>query len=155
MNQFQQTTLDTVGNHLSFVDITAIIDLVTDISQQIVSVIIACMSIIITLIILISIASNEASALVAKQTYRLYHIIGMTRDELKAISWRTGYLYMAIIIAIIALLVPSILWLIYERSPILTRAGSSIGPIIAGVGATVLIMIISYSGFHKRIISKI
>lgn len=155
ISEFQQNTLETVGAHLSFVDITAIIDLVTDISQQIVSIIIACMSIIITLIILISIASNEASALVAKKTYRLYHIIGMTRDELRHISWRTGYLYIASIIAIIILLVPSILRMIYHQSPILTRATSSIIPILAGVGATVLIMIISYSWFHKRIIDKI
>ena len=67
------------------------------------------MSIIIVLILLVSIASNEASALVSQRTYRLYHIIGMTKGQLSQISRRIGIIYAGAIVLIVALVVPAVL----------------------------------------------
>lgn len=94
------------------------------------------MSIIIVLILLVSIASNEASALVAKRTYRLYHIIGMTKSQLSQISRRVGLLYASAIIGILALIVPTILRFIYRQATILTRSWSSMIPLGIGIIVT-------------------
>jgi putative ABC transport system permease protein len=155
LNVFQQSALDTIGRHLSFIDISTIIALVTDISQKIISIVIVCMTIIIVLIILVSIASNEASALVARQTYWLYHILGMTKSSLKSISRRVGWLYIIAILVILLILVTTLLWLIYSNASILTWTRASIWPILWGVIMTIVVMILSYGGFHKLIIEKL
>jgi len=152
---FKTQALERVWNHLSFIDIEAIITLVTDISNKIITIILACMSIIIVLILLVSIASNEASALVAQRTYRLYHVIGMTKWQLSQISRRVGILYGLAIIGIIAIIVPITLWFIYDQATILTRSWSTLIPLGIGVGITLAVMIFSYRAFHRSIITKL
>lgn len=152
---FQQSAIDTIWRHLSFINISVVIGLVTDISQKIISVIIVCMSIVIILIMLVSIASNEASALTSKRTYWLYHIIGMTKKQLISISWYVGLLYIATIIFILLLSVPIILYIIYKQASILMRAWQNTLPIVWGIIITTMTMIISYSSFHKSIIKKL
>ena len=152
---FKQEALDSVWPHLSFIDISAIILLVSDISNKIIAIILTCMSIIIVLILLVSIASNEASALVSQRTYRLYHIIGMTKWQLSQISWRIGIIYAGAIILIIMLIVPAVLWYIYTQASLLTRSSYNLLPIIGGVGITTSVMIISYRLFHSIIIKKL
>lgn len=153
--EFKKSALENVWNHLSFVDISAIIALVSDISNKIITIILTCMSIIIVLILLVSIASNEASALVAKRTYRLYHIIGMTKSQLSQISRRIWLLYASAIIVILALTIPIILWFIYKEASILTRSWSSMIPLGIGIVITLWVMIVSYSWFHTLIIKKL
>jgi len=51
------------------------------------------MAIIILLIIAVSIANNEASALISKRGYRLYHVLGMTGWDLRAKVSRMMMLY--------------------------------------------------------------
>ena len=152
---FQKQALDRVWPHLSFIDITAIISLVSDISNKIITIILACMSIIIVLILLVSIASNEASALVSQKTYQLYHIIGMTKWQISQISRRIWILYASTIIAIIAVVVPLVLWYIYSQATLLTRSWTNLLPILAGIIATTSVMVISYRWFHSIIIKKL
>lgn len=152
---FKKSALETLWNHLSFVDISAIIALVSDISNKIITIILTCMSIIIILILLVSIASNEASALVARKTYRLYHIIGMTKSQLSQISRRIWLLYASAIIVILAMTVPIILWFIYREASILTRSWSTMIPLGIGIVITLWVMIFSYSWFHTLIIKKL
>ena len=113
------------------------------------------MSIVIVLILLVSIASNEASALVSQRTYRLYHIIGMTKGQLSQISRRIGLLYAGTIILIVAVFVPLTLRYIYHQATLLTRSSYNLIPIISGVGVTTSVMIVSYRLFHRRIIKKL
>lgn len=141
---FQQEALDRVGNHLSFIDINTIISLVTDISNKIITIIIVCMVIIISLLLLLSIASNEASALVMQQTYRLYHIIGMTKSQLSGISQRVGIIYGIGVIIVLLIFVPALLWWIYDTASILTWTRSNIIPLAIGVLVTIAVMMISY-----------
>ena len=141
---FKQMARDRVGKHIAFIDISAIINLVTDVSTKIITIIISCMSIIIVLILLVSIASNEASAMVSQKTYRLYHIIGMTKSQLYAISWRIGLLYAMGVVFILALTVPISLWMIYRSASILIRSWASVLPLGIGIIITLSVMIISY-----------
>ncbi len=155
LTAFKKSALESVWNHLSFVDISAIIALVSDISNKIITIILTCMSIIIVLILLVSIASNEASALVAQRTYRLYHIIGMTKSQLSQISRRIGLLYASAIVAILAVTVPTTLRFIYRAASILTRSWSSMIPLSIGIVITLWVMMVSYRWFHKLIIKKL
>ncbi len=152
---FQKQALNRVWPHLSFVDVAAIITLVSDISNKIITIIIACMSIIIVLILLVSIASNEASALISQRTYQLYHIIGMTKWQLLQISRCIWILYASIIVIIIGIVVPLILWYIYSQATILTWSRSNLLPIMIGVVVTTSVMVISYRWFHRLIIKKL
>lgn len=152
---FQQEALDRVGNHLSFIDINTIISLVTDISNKIITIIIVCMVIIISLLLLLSIASNEASALVMQQTYRLYHIIGMTKSQLSGISQRVGIIYGIGVIIVLLVFVPALLWWIYDTASILTWTRSNIIPLAIGVLVTIAVMMISYRWFHRAIVKKV
>lgn len=152
---FKTQALSQIGNHLSFVDISVVIALVTNIANKIIGIIIACMTSIIFLIICVSVASNEASALVAQQTYRLYYIVGMTKQKLISISLRIGGLYTLIIITFLLLLVPSILWFIYSNAIILTWSWTTLLPLLLWVVFTLLIMVVSYRLFHKQIIKRI
>ena len=152
---FKKSALESVWTHLSFIDISAIITLVSDISNKIITIILTCISIIVVLILLVSIASNEASALVAKKTYRLYHIIGMTKSQLSQISRRVGLLYVAAIMGILAVTVPATLRFIYRQATILTRSWVSMIPLSVGIVITLWVMVISYWGFHSLIIKKL
>lgn len=152
---FKQSALERIGKHLSFIDISSIILLVTDISNKIITIILTCMSIIIILILLVSIASNEASALVAQRTYRLYHIIGMTKSQLSYISRRVGILYTIAVIVILLIAVPLLLRLIYSQATILTWSWSTMIPLSIGIVITLWVMVISYRGFHRLIIKKL
>lgn len=140
---FKKSALESVWTHLSFIDISAIITLVSDISNKIITIILTCISIIVVLILLVSIASNEASALVAKKTYRLYHIIGMTKSQLSQISRRVGLLYVAAIMGILAVTVPATLRFIYRQATILTRSWVSMIPLSVGIVITLWVMVIS------------
>jgi hypothetical protein len=91
--EFKKLALEKVGGHLSFVDIEAIINLVSDISTKIIAVVLACMILIVLLIICVSVASNEASALLSKNGYRLYHILGMKKSDLIKKSLRLVFIY--------------------------------------------------------------
>jgi len=88
------------------------------------------MGIIITLLLLLSIASNEASALVMRQTYRLYHIIGMTKSQLSGISQRVGFIYGSGVIVILLMIVPLLLRFIYNNASILTRSWTNLVPLL-------------------------
>lgn len=155
LTSFEQQAIKRVWPHLSFIDIGAIIVLVTDISNKIITIIIVCMSIIVVLILLVSIASNEASALVSKRTYRLYHIIGMTKSQLSQISRRVGIIYAGTIMLIVAFVVPIVLWYIYSKASLLTRSSAALIPILAWVGSTIIVMILSYRLFHSLIIKRL
>lgn len=153
--QFKQIALNDIGTHLSFIDITDIINLVSDISNKIITIIIICMGIIITLLLLLSIASNEASALVMRQTYRLYHIIGMTKSQLSGISQRVGAIYGSGVIVILLMIVPLLLRFIYNNASILTRSWTNLVPLLWGIGITIAVMMVSYRWFHRLIIKKL
>jgi len=152
---FKKSALDTIGNHLSFIDISTVIGLVTDISNKIVTVILVYMSIIITLIVLVSIASNEASAILSQKGYQLYHILGMTKQELTQISRNIGLIYSIIITILLVVFVPWILFLIYNSASILSFSIKSIIPVSIGIIITIWIMVLSYRLFHKAIIKKL
>lgn len=155
LNQFKKNALKNIGPHLSFIDIGAIINLVTDVSSKIIAVVIGCMAIIITLIIIVSIVSNESSALISKKSYRLYYILGTPYRELINKSWRTVGIYTAVIILFLIILTPLILIVIYQNSPILNRQRKTLIPISIGIIITLSIMILSYRRFHHNIINQV
>ncbi len=153
--EFKKQMIEKIWPHLSFVDIAAIIDLVTNISTKIIAIIIACMSIIIVLLLCVSIASNEASALVSQQWYRLYHILGMTKADLIRKSWRVVWLYGLVVMVLVLILTSAILWYIYSQASILMWSAWSLVPMVGGSILTIVVMIGSYWLFHRAIIAKI
>jgi ABC-type multidrug transport system fused ATPase/permease subunit len=113
------------------------------------------MSIIIWLIIAVSIASNEASALVNQQSYWLYYILWYTKSQLIRKTWYIMWLYFIIIIGLLLIFTPIIIIVIYKISSILTWSNQSLPAIMWWVWWTIIIMVISYRGFHKHIIQKL
>ncbi len=152
---FKKQMIEKIWPHLSFVDIAVIVKLVTDISTKIITIIVAFMGIIIVLLLCVSIASNEASALVSKQWYRLYHILGMTKSDLIRKSWRMVWLYGLVVMILVVILTSAILWYIYSQASILTWLLWSLVPMIGGSMLVIVVMIGSYWLFHRAIIAKI
>ena len=152
---FKKKIVGQIWPHLSFIDIAVIVELVTDISTKIITIIIACMSIIIVLLLCLSIVSNEASALVSQQWYRLYYILGMTKSDLVRKSWRIVWLYGLVVIALVIIFTVIILWYVYYQASILTWSSRSLVPMIGGSMLTIIVMIGSYWLFHRATIDKI
>lgn len=152
---FKKQMIEKIWPHLSFVDIAAIVELVTDISTKIIAIIVACMSIIVLLLLCVSIASNEASALISQQWYRLYYILGMTKADLVRKSWRIVWLYGLVVVVLVMILTSAMLWYIYSQASILTWSWSSLIPMIGGSVLTIIVMIGSYWLFHRAIIGKV
>ena len=152
---FKKNALNIIGNHISFIDVSTIIELVTDISNKIIAVILVCMSIIILLIVLVSIASNEASAILSQKSYRLYHILWMSKKRLTRISRNIGLIYTSIISILLLVVVPVILFFIYTNATILSFAIKSLIPVSIGIVITIAVMMLSYRWFHKAIIKKL
>lgn len=152
LSSFQKEALEKVWRHLSFIDVSAVISLVANISTKVISIVFICMSIVVLLILLASVASNEASALVSQRTYRLYNVIGMTKKQLTNISRYVGIIYIVATGIIVLLLVPLILRLIYSRATILMWSWSILVPISIGILTTLSVMVLSYRWFHRIII---
>ncbi|MEF2176060.1 MAG: hypothetical protein V3575_06290 [Candidatus Absconditabacteria bacterium] len=155
LSLFQKSVLENVGRHLSFIDVSAIISLVANISTKVISIIFICMSIIVLLILMASVASNEASALVSQRTYRLYNVIGMTKKQLTNISRFVGIIYIVATGLIVCVLVPLILRFIYSRATILIWSRSILIPFSIGIVTTLSVMVLSYWGFHRIIIQGV
>lgn len=153
--EFKKLALEKVGGHLSFVDIEAIINLVSDVSTKIIAVVLACMILIILLIICVSVASNEASALLSKNGYRLYHILGMKQSDLIKKSLRLVFVYAWIIIWLLLIIAPILLTSIYGSASLLTWSWSTLWIIIPWIIIVVAILGLSYWGFHRKIIKSL
>gem|GEM_PF-1365785 len=108
-------------------------EIVRDIATTVISIIIICMSIVILLIMSVSIANNEASALISRRSYRLYHMMGMTKSDLMMKIWRTIGLYTVIIVIILVVIVPLILVIIFASTSLFSRSASSLIPVIGGI----------------------
>jgi len=152
---FKTQALEQIWWHLSFVDVGRIVWLVTEISRSIIAVIVWCMAIIILLIIAVSIANNEASALISKRGYRLYHVLGMTGWDLRAKVSRMMMLYVWVIIVWLVIIVPLALYSIYQLSSLLNWSWSAIWPMLWWVVLTILMVVLSYVVFHRRIIREV
>lgn len=153
--QFKTQALEQIWWHLSFVDVGRIVWLVTEISRSIIAVIIGCMAIIILLIIAVSIANNEASALVSKRGYKLYHVLGMTGSDLRAKVGRMMMLYVSVIVLWLVIVVPLALISIYRISSLLNRSPTAIWPMLWWVALTISMVVTSYIVFHRRIIADV
>lgn len=153
--QFKIQALEQIWWHLSFVDVGRIVWLVTEISRSIIAVIIWCMAIIILLIIAVSIANNEASALVSKRGYKLYHVLGMTGSDLRTKVGRMMMLYVSVIVLWLVIIVPLALISIYSISSLLNWSSVAIWPMLWWVALTISMVVISYIVFHRRIIDDV
>jgi putative ABC transport system permease protein len=152
ISSFQRLSLEQVGPHLSFIDIGAVIGLVTDIATKVIAVVLACTILIIILIICVSVASNEASALLSKNGYKLYHILGMRKSDLLRKSWYMVLLYGWFIISGVLILSPIMLYFIYKNASLLAWSYEILVYMLLWIGLVLMVLALSYWGFHKRII---
>lgn len=155
LTDFKNQALNQIWGHLSFVDVGKIVWLVTEISRSIIAVIIWCMAIIILLIIALSITNNEASALISKSWYRLYYILGMTESDLRRKISRMMLLYVWVIMIWLVIITPLSLYGIYQLSSLLSWSWSAIRPMLWWVILTIMMVVLSYVIFHRRIITEV
>lgn len=152
---YKSWLINLLWNHLSFIDIAQIIKLITDISYQIITVIVACVMLIIILIMCVSIASNESSASLSRQSYQLYYILWMTKNQLIQKSFFIIAAYSAMIIIVLIILLPLLLSYIYSQAVLLTWSWTSFYIIITIVVLSIVITMWSYMFFHTSIIKKV
>lgn len=155
LSSFKKLALDKVGPHLSFVDIEAIITLVSDVSTRILAVVFACMILIILLVLCVSIVSNESSALLSKNSYRLYYMLWMKKSDLMSKSLRIVMLYIAIIWIALCIFAPICLYMIFANASLLVWSWSSLRVLGGGVIIVLMVLLLSYRGFHRRIVKSV
>jgi hypothetical protein len=155
VSSFKKIALEKVGPHLSFVDIEAIITLVSDVSTRILAVVFACMILIILLVLCVSIVSNESSALLSKNSYRLYYMLWMKKSDLILKSLRIVMLFIVIIWMALCILAPICLYMIFANASLLVWSWKSVWVLCGGVMIVLIVLLLSYRGFHRRIVKSI